>query len=126
MGNDMTEFETKLLEVLTEIKTELQILTLDPETIGPNVRAQQRKFNQYATHYKYLDDLYSQEENKMEAIGDEFFKANPDSEEFVPSDDYKRAEARQKRWSEQTDKLDEKMKDLLARGCINTSGFDHE
>jgi hypothetical protein len=126
MGNDMTEFETKLLEVLTEIKTELQILTLDPETIGPNVRAQQRKFNQYAVNYKRLDDLYTEEENKMEAIGDEFFKANPDSEEFVPSDDYKRAEARQKRWSEQTDKLDEKMKDLLARGCINTSGFDHE
>ena len=121
----MTEFETKLLEVLTDIKTELQILTLDPNTEGPNIRAQQRKFNQYAINYKQLDDLYNEEERRLEEFGSEFFKDNPDAEEFVASDAYKRAEARQKRWNEQSSKLDEKMKNLLERGCINTSGFDH-
>ena len=68
---------------------------------------------------------YNEEERRLEEFGSEFFKDNPDAEEFVASDAYKRAEARQKRWNEQSSKLDEKMKNLLERGCINTSGFDH-
>jgi len=109
----------------TDIKTELQILTLDPDTLGPNIRAHQRKFNQLAARYKQLDDWYMVEENKMDAIGEQFYKDNQEATDFVPNDAYKKAEARQKRWSEQSDKLDVKLKDLLQRGCIDNSEFDH-
>ena len=114
----MTEFETKLLEVLTEIKTELQILTVEQD-----IRGTQRRFNELAGVYKHWENMQTVEEARLDAIGDQWFKENPDVEEFVPSDAYKQVEARQQKWSDNQDKVGATLKHMLKHGCINTSEY---
>lgn len=115
----MTEFETKLLEVLTDIKTELQILTVDSD-----IRGSQRRFNKLAGLYKHWEEMQEVEEERMNKIGDAFFEEHPDATDFIPNDAYKRAEGRQKLWSDKQDKVGATLKHMLAHGCINTSGYE--
>lgn len=115
----MTEFETKLLEVLTDIKTELRVLTLEE-----HVRSYQREFNKLLERHDHFGRISDAKGAKMSAKAEKFYNENPDTEaDYVPDDEYLRDEKLRDKWDKEQERISERLNWLMRAGCINPGGY---
>jgi len=114
----MTEFETKLLEVLTDIKTELQVLTLEEHT-----RKHQREFNILIERHEHYGRISDEKSDKMNALADKFYSENPDASDYVPSDEYLHDEKLRDKWDKEQERIAERLNWLMRAGCISPYGI---
>lgn len=115
----MTEFETKLIEVLTDIKTELRVLTLEE-----HVRSYQREFNILLGRHDHFERMSEAKSAKMSAKADKFYDENPGSEaDYVPDDEYLRDEKLRDKWDKERERISERLNWLIRAGCISPYGI---